>query len=188
MENVTYARISTAEQNAERQNVKGFKSFIDTCSGSVPFFERPKAKELIKFLKSNPETTVNILAVDRLGRNTIDILTTLEYFKANNFKLQIDNIGMDSTSPFFTMMVSILGTLAEQERKTIAERCKQGIEIAKAKGLYQGRKVGTNDSREKILTKHSDLVICLNRKMKISEIAKITGKTRTTIYKVKELI
>lgn len=188
MENVTYARISTAEQNAERQNVKGFKSFIDTCSGSVPFFERPKAKELIKFLKSNPETTVNILAVDRLGRNTIDILTTLEYFKANNFKLQIDNIGMDSTSPFFTMMVSILGTLAEQERKTIAERCKQGIEIAKAKGLYQGRKVGTNDSRDKILTKHSDIVKMLNNKMKISDIAKITSKTRTTIYKVKELI
>ena len=188
MENVTYARISTSEQNSERQTVKGFKSFVDTCSGSIPFFERPKAKELIKFLKSNPGATVNILAVDRLGRNTIDILTTLEYFKANNFKLSIENIGMDSTSPFFTMMVSILGTLAEQERKTIAERCKQGIELAKAKGLYQGRKVGTNDSREKILTKHSDIVKMLNNKMKISDIAKITSKTRTTIYKVKELI
>ena len=86
------------------------------------------------------------------------------------------------------MMVSILGTLAEQERKTIAERCKQGIELAKAKGLYQGRKVGTNDSREKILTKHSDIVKMLNNRMKISDIAKITSKTRTTIYKVKELI
>jgi len=188
MENITYGRISTAEQNEDRQKVKGFKSFIDTCNGAVPFFERPKAKELMKYLKSNPTATVNILAVDRLGRNTIDILTTLEHFKANNYKLQIDNIGMDSTSPFFTMMVSILGTLAEQERKTISERCKQGIEIAKAKGLYQGRKVGTNDTRQKTLNKHDDIVKCLNNKMKISDIAQITNKTRVTIYKVKALL
>lgn len=188
MENVTYARISTAEQNAERQNVNGYKSFIDTCSGTISFFERPKAKELIKYLKKNPTAIVNVLAVDRLGRNTLDILTTLEFFETNNYKLKIENVGMDSNSPFFKMLVSIIGTLAEQERKTIAERCKQGIELAKAKGLYQGRKVGTKDSREKILDKHSDIVKLLNYKAKISEIAKITKKTRVTIYKVKELL
>ena len=188
MENVTYARISTAEQNAERQNVNGYKSFTDTCSGSISFFDRPKAKELIKYLKKNPTAIVNVLAVDRLGRNTLDILTTLEFFETNNYKLKIENVGMDSNSPFFKMLVSIIGTLAEQERKTIAERCKQGIELAKAKGLYQGRKVGTKDSREKILDKHSDIVKLLNYKAKISEIAKITKKTRVTIYKVKEML
>ena len=188
MENVTYARISTAEQNVERQNVKGYKSFNDTCSGSISFFDRPKAKELMKYLKKNPSSIVNVLAVDRLGRNTLDILTTLEFFEANNYKLKIENVGMDSNSPFFKMLVSIIGTLAEQERKTIAERCKQGIELAKAKGLYQGRKVGTKDSRDKILDKHSDIVKLLNYKAKISEIAKITKKTRVTIYKVKELL
>lgn len=185
--NVTYGRISTAEQNDERQKVKGYKSFIDTCSGSVPFFERPKAKELIKFLKSNDEVIVNIISVDRLGRNTIDILQTVEYFKANNFKLHIENLGMDTQSPFFDMMVSIMGTLAEQERKTIAERCKQGIESAKSKGLYTGRKTGTVDSREKILKKHSDIVLCLNKGMKVQDIANLTKKTRVTIYKVKSL-
>lgn len=186
--NVTYARISTIEQNAERQIIKGQKSFIDSCSGSISFFERPQAKKLIAFLKSNPGTTVNICAVDRLGRNTIDILQTLEYFKANDFNLKVDNIGMDSSSPFFNMLVSILGTLAEQERKTIAERCAEGIAIAKSKGLYQGRKTGTVDSRQKTLSKHNDIVMCLSKGMKISDIATVTNKTRMTIYKVKELM
>lgn len=186
--NVTYGRISTTEQNQNRQTTKGYKSFIDTCSGSIPFFERPQAKNLIKFLKSNPGTTVEIIAVDRLGRNTLDILQTVEYFKANNFNLRIDNLGMDTTSPFFDMMVSIMGTLAQQEKKTISERCKQGIEIAKAKGLYEGRKKGTTDSRQKTLDKHSDVVLCLNKRMSVNETAKLTKKTRVTVYKVKAIL
>jgi DNA invertase Pin-like site-specific DNA recombinase len=186
--NVTYGRISTTEQKQNRQTTKGYKSFIDTCSGSIPFFERPQAKNLIKFLKSNPGTTVEIIAVDRLGRNTLDILQTVEYFKANNFNLRIDNLGMDTTSPFFDMMVSIMGTLAQQEKKTISERCKQGIEIAKAKGLYEGRKKGTTDSRQKTLDKHSDVVLCLNKRMSVNETAKLTKKTRVTVYKVKAIL
>jgi DNA invertase Pin-like site-specific DNA recombinase len=186
--NIIYGRISTSEQNEERQTIKGYKSFIDTCSGSISFFERPQAKNLIKFLKSNPEAITNIIAVDRLGRNTIDILQTVEYFKANNYNLRIDNLGMDNTSPFFEMMVSIIGTLATQEKKTIAERCKQGIEIAKSKGLYMGRKKGTVDDREKVLNKHSDIVICLNKNMNVSDISNVTGKTRATVYKVKKVL
>jgi DNA invertase Pin-like site-specific DNA recombinase len=54
MNTVTYGRISTAEQNEDRQLKKGIKSFIDVCSGTIPFMERPKAKELIKYLKTLP--------------------------------------------------------------------------------------------------------------------------------------
>lgn len=186
--NITYGRISTAEQNQARQTTQGYKSFIDTCSGSIPFFERPKAKDMIKFLKNNPGAVVNIIAVDRLGRNTIDILQTVEYFKANNFNLRIENLGMDNTSPFFDMMVSIMGTLAQQEKKTIAERCKPGRELAKEKGLYQGRKKGTADNREKTLSKHKDVVLCLAKNMSVSETANLTNKTRVTVYKVKALL
>ena len=188
METIIYGRISTNEQNPERQKTKGYKSFIDICSGSIPFMDRPKAKELMKYLNQSPTTITQISSVDRLGRNTIDILMTLEKFKAKNFKLSIENIGMDSTSPFFNMLVSILGTLAEQERKTIAERCKQGIEIAKSNGLYTGRKIGTIDNREKLLKKHSDIVLCLNKNMKVTDIANLTKKTRITVYKVKAIL
>lgn len=185
---VIYGRVSTSDQNNDRQKIEGVKSFIDTCSGSISFFERPQAKELLRFLKLNPDAVVSVLSVDRLGRNTMDVLRTVEYFKANNYTLYIDNLGQDNNSPFFDLMVSIMGTLAQQEKQTTLERCKQGIAIAKEKGLYQGRKNGTADSRSKTLEKHNDIYTCLKRNMKISEIAKVTNKTRATVYKVKSLM
>ena len=95
---------------------------------------------------------------------------------------------MDNSSPFFDLMISLLGTLAEHERQVIKERCSSGIAIAKANGVYGGRKCGTVDNRDKILKKHNDVVLCLNQKMKISDISDITKKTRTTIYKVQTVL
>jgi DNA invertase Pin-like site-specific DNA recombinase len=95
---------------------------------------------------------------------------------------------MDNSSPFFDLMISLLGTLAEHERQVIKERCKGGITVAKAKGIYTGRKKGTTDDRNRTLKKHNDVVTCLESKMKISDIVKITGKHRNTIRKVKDLL
>lgn len=194
---VIYARVSTQNQNEDRQLEKGVKSFIDKCSGSIPFIERPQAKKLIEFLKQNPEAITEVIAVDRLGRSTIDILNTIELFKSNNWQLKIDNLGMDNSSPFFELMISLLGTLAQHEKNIIKERTQQGIERAKAKDrltikqedkIYKGRKQGTKDSREKVLQKHSDIVKCLRSNMKISDISNVTNKTRATIYKVKNML
>ena len=76
---VIYGRISTAEQNEERQLEKGVKSFIDKCSGAVPFMERPQAKKLLDYLKTNPDCETVILSVDRIGRSTLDILQTIQF-------------------------------------------------------------------------------------------------------------
>jgi DNA invertase Pin-like site-specific DNA recombinase len=186
---VIYARVSTQNQNEERQLEKGVKSFIDKCSGAVPFIERPQAKKLIEFLKDNPGTITEVIAVDRLGRSTLDILNTIELFKSNNWQLKIDNLGMDNSSPFFELMISLLGTLAQHEKNIINERAQQGREIAKAKGnVYKGRKPGTKDNRDKILSKHQDIVKCLSSNMKITDISNVTNKTRATIYKVKKML
>ena len=185
---VIYGRISTAEQNEARQLVKGEMSFMDKCSGAVPFMERPQAKKLLDYLKVNPTCETIILSVDRIGRSTLDILQTIQFFKERGYVLRIENLGMDNSSPFFDLMISLLGTLAEHERQVIKERCKGGIDVAKAKGIYTGRKRGTTDDRNRTLKKHQDIVICLEAKMKVSDICKLTGKHRATIYKVKELL
>jgi DNA invertase Pin-like site-specific DNA recombinase len=75
-----YGRISTTEQNEVRQLVKGEISFIDKCSGAVPFMERPQAKRLLDYLKNNPTCETEILSVDRIGRSTLDILQTIQFF------------------------------------------------------------------------------------------------------------
>jgi DNA invertase Pin-like site-specific DNA recombinase len=185
---VIYGRISTFDQNEARQIVKGEKLFIDKCSGAVPFMERPQAKKLIDFLKINPTFETVVLSVDRIGRSTLDILQTIQFFKEKGYVLKIENLGMDNSSPFFDLMISLLGTLAEHERQVIKERCRGGIEFAKANGIYVGRKKGTTDDRNRTLNKHRDIVTCLNSKMKISEICRLTGKHRNTVSKVKSLI
>jgi DNA invertase Pin-like site-specific DNA recombinase len=185
---VIYGRISTTDQNEARQIVKGEKLFIDKCSGAIPFMERPQAKKLMEYLKNNPTCETEILSVDRIGRSTIDILQTIEFFKKNGYVLKINNLGMDNSSPFFDLMISLLGTLAEHERAIIRERCKGGIEIAKSNGVYLGRKKGTVDDRNRTLKKHQDILTCLKAKMKIADICRLTGKHRTTVYKVKALL
>ena len=186
--NVRYGRISTSEQNEARQLVKGELAFIDKCSGAVKFFERPKAQKLIQHLQKNPNTETIVVSVDRIGRSTLDILNTIEFFKENNFLLRIENLGMDNSSPFFDLMISLLGTLAEHERQVIKERCRGGIEVAKSNGIYLGRKKGTIDDRKRTLNKHKDIVNCLASNMSISKISETTGKHRTTIYKVKSFM
>lgn len=188
MINVAYGRISTADQNSARQTYNGMICFVDTCSGSIPFFERPQAKKLVDYLSEYEDVTVIVQSVDRIGRNTLDVLQTVEWFKKNNYNLQIKDLGIDSTSPFFEMMVSLMGTFAQLEKQTIKDRCKQGIEIAKSKGLYEGRKKGTTDSRDKVLKKHADIVLCLKKNMTVKQASELTKKTRVTVYRVKSLL
>ena len=185
---VIYGRISTFDQNEARQIVKGELMFIDKCSGAIPFKERPQAKKLIDHLKNNPTCETEILSVDRIGRSTLDILQTIQFFKQNGYVLKIQNLGMDNSSPFFDLMISLLGTLAEHERSVIKERCRGGIEVAKSNGIYIGRKKGTIDDRNRTLKKHQDIVTCLNSKMKVADICRLTGKHRTTICKVKAIL
>ena len=96
------------------------------------------------------------------------------YFTA---RLKIEDLGMNNNSPFFDLMISLLGTLAEFEKKNILERVNQGVQNAKSKEIYTGRKKGTVDSRAKILEKHKDIVECLNKGMKIFTISQILIKT-----------
>ncbi len=116
----------------------------------------------MEYYKKNPTCETEILSIDRIGRSTLDILQTSEFFKK--------------------------GTLAERERAIIRERCKGGIEIAKSNGIYLGRKKGPVDDQNRTLQKHNDILACLNSKMKIADICRLTGKHRNTIYKVKSLI
>ena len=186
---VNYIRVSTEQQNISRQLKEGFdKTFIDKCSGVISFKDRLGGKKLIDFLKKNEGTTVEVKSVDRLGRNTLDILNTIELFKECNSILKVDDLGMDSNSPFFDVMVSLMSTIAQHDKNMINERTKEGREIAKIKGVYKGRKKGSIIDREKYLVKYADIVKLLNKDVSITDISNITGKTRQTIYKVKKMI
>lgn len=190
-----YIRVSTLNQNIERQMAKQYKDeilYIDKISGSIPFIKRPGALKLIKDVAENKITYISISSIDRLGRNTLDVLQTIEQLHLKNICLKVDNLGLESLTngkenPTFKLIVSVLANISEMERNSILERQQEGIAIAKAKGTYKGRIKDTSESTEKFLEKYPNVVFYLNKKTPptLLEIAKLTDCSKNTVQKVK---
>ena len=141
-----YNRISTANQNLERQLVKQNPDevlFNDVVSGSVPFNQRDRGNELINQINDGIIKYVVVSSIDRLGRNLHDIINTLELFNNNGVTLRVDNLGIESMvdgkkNPTFDLIISVMANVAVMERESLLERQREGIAIAKANGVYKG--------------------------------------------------
>ena len=145
-----YVRVSTPNQNLERQFKKDGRLFIDICSGSIPFMNRPGAIDLINAIDLGQVDSIQVNAVDRLGRNMNDILNTLKFFTDLGIDIHLENIGLHTmvdgkTNPTAQLVIAILGHIAEMERDNIKQRTKEGIAVARASGKYvpKGRPRGS---------------------------------------------
>lgn len=199
-----YSRISSISQNATRQiqnfsKIPGYRAnrvFVDKVQGNVPFIERPEAQRLVDILTSRVNTedvTIVIDSIDRLGRNLIDILHTIQLFTDNSINIQSLKEGFQTLingkeNPIAKVVVSVMGSIAEMERNRIKERTQEGIEIAKAKGKFKGRKPGSGQSETRLLQRHPIIVQKLKKGLSYQEICDITGKSTATIAKVKKVM
>lgn len=193
-----YIRISTISQNTARQEAQTNSNeilFIDRISGSVPFSERPQAKELLKAITDNKINFVSVSSIDRLGRNTLDVLHTVQLFHSKGVTLFVENIGLQSLNDgkenqVFKLICSVMSTLAEMEKTIILERINEGIAIAKLNGTYKGRIKGTVETDTKFLAKYPKVVTMLKSRNKPSlrEIAKLCDVTVNTVQKVKRVL
>ena len=159
---VFYSRVSTEEQNDSRQlvNLKEFDYvFTDKCSGSIPLFERPKGSQIKKLIDNSNLSHVEVHSIDRLGRDTISVLQLWKDLTQKGIRLVCRNPNFQNlndegkTDMFSELMISILSTMSDFERKMIRERQREGIERSKLEGKYRGRQVGTSESIEKFLNK-----------------------------------
>lgn len=195
---ILYIRVSSLDQKTDRQktNTVGFKVFEDYCSGSTAFADRDKGQEIIKLLKAGKVESLTVSSIDRLCRNVQDLLNTIELFKKNGVSITFINQGLKTLdesgneNSISRMIISILGVVSEMERTQIRERQREGILIAKAKGVYRGRKVGTKEDSLKFLSKPRNSKVLEYLKMgnlKGVEISKLTGVNLNTITKIKRL-
>lgn len=195
---VYYSRVSTEEQNDERQlqDLKGFDYvFTDKCSGSIELFERPKGSQIKELIETGKLSHLEIHSIDRLGRNTLDVLKIWSELSDQNIKVvcrnpNLTNFKSDGTQDEVSeMIISILSIMAKFERNMIIQRQREGIAIAKKQGKYRGRKVGTEDSKNKFIKKERTQKILqyLNKGYRYNEISKIIGCSYSTINKVKTI-
>lgn len=190
-----YIRVSTTNQNSDRQeNTNAEKVYIDKISGMIPFIERPQAKKMMIDIEKGIIKEVEIHSIDRLGRNHYDIATTLKFLEDNKINVIITNLGITSLiegkkNPVFSLIANILSVLSEQERENLRERQMEGIEIAKLKGVYKGRKNGSTEAPDEFLKKYKDVIKDLNKdKYSLREIAKLNSVSLATVQKVKKHI
>jgi DNA invertase Pin-like site-specific DNA recombinase len=191
-----YNRISTANQNLERQLAKQNPDealYNDVVSGSVAFSERTKGKQLVADIEANKVNYVVVSSIDRLGRNLYDIINTLEYFNSKGVTLRVDNLGLESIvsgkiSPTFNLIISVMANVAEMERQTLLERQQEGIAIAKAKGIYKGRLKGTTETDAEVLAKYKDVVKFLKMGKSLRDVKSRCNVSLATVQKVKQVL
>ena len=138
---IGYVRISTVDQNTARQDVLmqelGVEQvFTDRMSGKNT--DRPELKRMMSFVREGDVVIVE--SISRFARNTRDLLDLVEALTKKNVEFISKKEAIDTTTPAGKFMLTIFGAVAELEREYILQRQKEGIEIAKAKGVYKGRK------------------------------------------------
>lgn len=197
MEKVFYVRVSTQEQNTDRQiftrEIKmGVTIVQDKCSGSVSFAEREGGK---KILSMGDLKELHVHSIDRLGRNSLDILQTIQTLTKKGVNVISEKEGLQTLiegkeNPIAKLMIGILGTLAEFELNRIKERQAEGIAAAKKKGVYNGRPVGTIEEDDKFLSKYPQVVKALKNGDSVNSIAdsKKYKVSRMTVIKVKKIL
>jgi DNA invertase Pin-like site-specific DNA recombinase len=196
---VFYSRISTQNQNDERQlqDLKGFDYVLaDKCSGLIPLFERPNGSQLRRLIDENKLTHLEIHSIDRLGRSLLPCLEVWNELTSKGITVvcrnpmlrNIDENG--KPDKFSELMMSILATMSTYEKSLIKERQMEGIKLRQQKGLYAGRKIGTTISSDAFLG-HSRSILILKYLSKgtltYNEICKVVKCSPSTIVKTKKL-
>ena len=205
MKVVIYSRVSTNSQDYKRQtnelmeyskkmNYSVMEVFEEKISGAKKNYERPELTRMINFVKENNIDKVLCWELSRIGRDTIEVLKTIQLLNDNCISLYIKNHNIETlndkceVSPMSTFLIQILTSVSEMEKTTIRQRIKSGYDAYIGKGGIVGRKQGYVKPTELILEENKDVIKLLKQGLSYRQIQSICGKSLNTIQKVKKLI
>lgn len=139
--NIAYVRVSTVEQNEVRQ-VEGLKQYgIDrwyTEKVSGKDANRPELQSMIDFAREGD--TIYVHDFSRLARSTKDLLDIVEQLRSKGVHLVSHKESLDTSTATGRLMLTVIAAINEFERANLLERQREGIEEAKKRGVYKGRK------------------------------------------------
>jgi DNA invertase Pin-like site-specific DNA recombinase len=176
---VGYIRVSSEGQNDARQ-LDGLtldKTFADKASGKDT--QRPQLQAMLAFVREGDHVYVH--SMDRLARSLGDLEGIVKGLTSRGIAVTFTKQGMTFTgedSPMNTLMLQLLGAVGQFERELIRERQREGIAIAKTKGVYKGRKPSLDGAG---VTRAREMVA---RGTPKAQVAKALGVSRSTLYVV----
>lgn len=183
MANIAYIRVSTEEQNEQRQLDAMQDKHIDkyfTEKISAKNADRPELKNMLEYVRSGD--TVYVHDFSRLARSTKDLLNIIDQLQAKDVHLISNKENMDTSTPQGRLMITMIGAIYEFERQNMLDRQAEGITIAKAAGKYKGRKKTEIDSE--LFKKQYDKY--MKREINKVEFAKAIKVSRPTLDKMLE--
>jgi len=176
-QHVGYIRVSSEEQNPERQleGVKTDRHFIDKASAKDT--NRPALTQLLDFVREGD--TVVVHSMDRLARNLTDLRNLVTGMTTKGIHVQFvkENLTFDGNdAPMSVLLLSVMGAFAEFERSLLKERQREGIALAKRRGVYRGRKPSLTEEQVLLLKNR------IQAGAQKSSLAKELGISRETLY------
>ncbi len=174
---IGYTRVSSLDQNPQRQldGERLDRLFTDHASGKDA--ERPQLEAMLAYVRTGDEVVVH--AMDRLARNLDDLRRVVHGLTSRGIRIVFLKEGLAFTgedSPMAILLLSVMGAFAEFERSLIRERQREGIALAQARGVYRGRR--------KALTEERAITLRLRAASgeKKAELAREFGISRETLY------
>jgi DNA invertase Pin-like site-specific DNA recombinase len=201
---IIYGRVSSESQDFHRQTnnlkeiavQKGWivkRTFAEKITGTTDASQRAEFRKLLEYVKTNNIEIVLVSEVSRLGRRVVNILQTIEELHKLNVAVYVQQFNMLSyengkENPLVMLLLQMLSIGAQLEYSQRAERQKQGIQIAKLQGKYNGRKRNAIASREKTLSKYKDIVeMIMKSDLSVRRISQITNHSINTVRRIKVL-
>ncbi|MGL5972219.1 MAG: recombinase family protein [Oscillospiraceae bacterium] len=176
-----YARVSTKGQNLATQVALLSEFKVDLiCKEKIS--GKSKTKNILEnlLIQLIEGDILVITRMDRLGRSTVELLKLVELFEQKKIHLVILNLGVDTRTPTGKFFLTIFAAIGELEWDINREKQRQGIELAKKRGVYRGRpKKYGNDN---IKVKHA-LELRKTTNKSVREIAKLVGISESTLYR-----
>jgi DNA invertase Pin-like site-specific DNA recombinase len=177
-ERVAYRRVSSVDQNTERQldGMTFDNEFEDKCSGKDT--ARPALQAMLKHVRAGD--VIYVHSMDRISRNLVDMLNLVKQLTVRGVHIRFETENLTFTGESDktdTLMLQIMGAVAQFERAMILERQREGIRIAQAKGKYRGRKSALSVARAGELRLRAGAAGA-NK----AALAKEFGITRQTLY------
>lgn len=174
---IGYIRVSTLDQNPDRQleGIQVSKVFIDKSSGKDT--QRPQLEALLSYVREGDILVVH--SMDRLARNLDDLRRMVQQLTGRGVRIEFVKESLAFTgedSPMANLLLSVMGAFAEFERALIRERQREGISLAKQRGVYLGRKKALSESRIEDLRRRAEA-----REPKAA-LAREFGISRATLY------
>ena len=193
-----YMRTSHYLQNIITQVDKipeGARVFKDEgVSGRISFVDRPAGKKLLEAIREGKITEVIVLRIDRLGRDTSDILATIKLI--HEYKVPITSLNEGITTlvygkatPMTGLMINLLSSIAEFQYMQNFEKTQAGIAKAKALGKYKGRQPGSVEDIAQLLSKPKvqNIIELLKDNVGIRKICRVTESSPNYVYKIKNI-